>query len=143
MFYNFEPVSLQCAYPQTTVETIPASKLGYSTNNRYDGFPPLMSDGRTITASYQPQSETNKEILRQSGIQSNWQYRQYLVANADAIMKQNFQEACNDVGYVSRYPNEVVPSPPIRHNDTTYGQSDLKQLYLSREELNLKKGYSL
>jgi hypothetical protein len=141
MFYNFEPVSLQCAYPEV-VETIPATRLGYSTNNRYDGIPPMMSDGRTIVASYQPQSEIDNDIVRKSGIQSNWQYRQYLTANADSIRKENFRNACNDVGYVSRYPGEYVPSPPVRHNDETYGVSDIKQLYLSSQELNKRMGYS-
>jgi len=146
MFYNFDPVPVNCAYTPVT-ETIPQTKLGYSTNNIYPGFPPLMSDGRSIYASYQPQAEWNEEILNRNGIQTNWQYRQYLTNNANEIMYQNFQEAANDVGYFKRYTNEIVPSsthlanPYMVYDSLEGGSSDLKRDYLSREELNQRIGY--
>ena len=39
-----------------------------------------MSDGRNF-AQWQPDALVNERIQRQEGIQSNWQYRQYLQKN--------------------------------------------------------------
>ena len=57
------------AYP-TEKETLlpPPTKLGYHSNNKYAGFPPLMSDGRTITASWQPEALVNEELIKTIGI---------------------------------------------------------------------------
>ena len=52
---------------------------GYSTNNQYSEFPPMMKDGRSIVSSWQPESHINKEIKKQNNIKSNWEYpRPYL-----------------------------------------------------------------
>jgi hypothetical protein len=141
MFSNYDPQNLECAYP-VIKETIPASKLGYSTNNIYQGYPPLMNDGRSIIASFQPQGETNNKILRDNNIESNWQYRQYLQNNAKAIMEENFREASNDIGYIQRYSNEQPPKKTSTNRYEYNDKSDLKDIYLSREELNNRIGYS-
>jgi len=134
MFSNFDPMPVECAFP-IIKETVPASRLGYSTNNIYDGFPPLMNDGRSITAAFQPQSVVNDQIIVDSGIQTNWQYRKYLVDNGKKIMERNFKDACNDVGYVERYVGENVPAATTGRR-VVNNDSDLKQMYLSREQLN-------
>jgi hypothetical protein len=147
MFSNqvfYEPETFQCAYPQIK-ETIPPSNLGYHSNNKYDGFPPLMSDGRTITASWQPEGVLNKHLLKELGIQSNWEYRQYLTKNAKDIMKYNCIQASTDSGYLKRYgelDQTATYSTPYMYkgiNDKTqpngYDSSDLKDLYISREQL--------
>jgi KDO2-lipid IV(A) lauroyltransferase len=67
MFSNqqfYEPEKFECAYPKLK-ETIPQSRLGYHSNNKYDGFPPLMMDGRTITASWQPEAILNEHLLKE------------------------------------------------------------------------------
>jgi len=144
-------MSMDCAYP-IIKETIPQSRLGYSTNNRFAGFPPLMNDGRSVTASHHPQSQWNEQILQESGIRSNWQYRQYLVENGNKIMEQNFREASNDIGYIQRYSQDVVPpassisSYPVRSDlQENYGreQQTIKPLYVSHEELNQRMGYNI
>lgn len=121
-------------------------QLGYHSNNLYDNFPPLMSDGRTVIASWQPDAVANEQLLKDNNIKTNWEYRRYLQNNANSIMQQNNMSMSNDVGYVRRYDAE----PSIRnvpHNFTNtnqhrnipgYSDSDLKRLYLSREELNAK-----
>lgn len=139
MFSNFDPMTAECAFP-IVKETVPASRLGYSTNNIYDGFPPLMNDGRSITAAFQPQSVVNDQILQDSGIQTNWQYRKYLSENGKKIMERNFRDACNDVGYVERYVGESVPTATSRGN-LQNKDSDLKEMYLSREQLNSRLRY--
>lgn len=151
MFYSTSSIAspIECAYP-VIKETIPRSHLGYSTNNLYEGFPPLMSDGRSITASYQPTSVVNASFRQQNHIQSNWEYRQFLQKNGQVLLKQNFLEASNDCGYFQRNVNVNMPRPPNRpyvHKDLAenpedipfYKKSDLKELYLTREQLDSMK----
>jgi hypothetical protein len=151
----FDPLAqsenVKCAYPNCQ-ETIPRSNLGYASNNVYIGFPPLMADGRTIIASNQPESIRNRELLEASGIKSNWQYRKYLTENSREIAEQNFREASNDMGYMQRFtPNErenqtkisnvpfIYPSYLDGSQPVGYSNSDLKDLYLSREQLNARR----
>ena len=81
---HFNSHSLECAYP-IIKETIPATSLGYSTNNTYPEFPPLMSDGRPITATWQPESSINEDLIERNDIKSNWEYRKFLQKNAETI----------------------------------------------------------
>jgi hypothetical protein len=121
------------------------TELGYQSNNLYDNFPPLMSDGRTVIASYQPDAVANQQLVKDNGIQTNWEYRKFLQTNAKEIMQQNCTSMSNDIGYVRRYELEPVKNVPYsftslsqRRPETTpaYSDSDLKRMYLTREELN-------
>lgn len=153
MFSN-NAASLDYAYP-VIKETIPQSALGYHANNKYDGFPPLMSDGRSVTSTWQPESTINADLIKNNDIQSNWQYRRYLTKNAKEVMQYNFRESSNDIGYYKR-PLEVldiqsnlvsdIKNKPYTFNsvlDNTkplgYMSSDLKDTYLTREQLNSRK----
>jgi hypothetical protein len=153
MFSN-NAASLEYAYP-IIKETVPQSALGYHANNKYDGFPPLMSDGRSVTATWQPESTINADLIQSNDIQSNWQYRRYLTKNALEVMQYNFKESSNDIGYYKR-PLEVlniqsnlvsdIKNKPYTFNsvlDNTkplgYMSSDLKDSYLTREQLNSRK----
>jgi hypothetical protein len=114
-----------------------------------------MNDGRAITASWQPESIINKSIINENGIKSNWEYRRYLTSHSKEIMEYNFREASNDVGYYKRpidLPNiqsDVVSGLngiPYRFESVadkkkpfSYQTSDLKELYLSREQLDARK----
>ena len=129
----------------------PASTLGYNTNNKYDEFPPMMNDGRSLVSSWVPESQMNKTLKDENSITSNWEYRKYLTKNADSIMKQNYRESANDTGYNSA----SMPMPNIQSNEVKsfetypysftsvadinrpkgYSTSDLKQAYLTREQL--------
>lgn len=143
--FSGEPI--HCAYP-IIKETLPKSSLGYNTNNLYPEFPPLMSDSRSLIASWQPETIINNGLVRETGIKSNWEYRKYLTENAVDIMKYNMTEACNDVGYYKRYTEPPVSQLPAGHHiyksnmdNTSSGimSSDLKELYMSREQLNSRK----
>ncbi len=128
-------------------ETIPRSTLGYGTNPVYPGFPPIMMDGRAIVASDQPEAVLNNALIKELGIQSNWQYRNYLTQNASDIMRYNYRESSNDVGYFKRYQDTVkgynvpfiYPSFISQVKPDGYQTSDLKQAYLSREQLDARK----
>ena len=140
------PENLKCAYPNIQ-ETIPKSTLGYGTNPVYPGFPPIMMDGRAIVASDQPEAVLNNSLIKELGLQSNWQYRSYLTKNAEDIMRYNYRESSNDVGYFKRYqdtPKEynvpfIYPSFISEAKPNGYQNSDLKQAYLTREQLDARK----
>lgn len=140
----FQGLSLDCAYP-VIKETIPASQLGYKSNNRYDGFPPLMNDGRSINATARSETLLHNSLLKESGETNNAKYREYMVKNAMSIMENDFRNASNDVGYYERFIDEISSNQssgapytfksimddarPLGHSS-----SDLKSLYLSREQ---------
>ena len=84
----------------------------------------------------------NNQILRNNGIKSNWEYRRYLTQNAEQIMRDNFSSAANDIGY---YDNNDFSSSA--NGSGSYSaqfsapdiENDLKQMYMSREELQSKR----
>jgi hypothetical protein len=149
--FSFNSENLNCAYP-VVKETLPKSSLGYNTNTKYPIFPPLMNDGRSLIASHQPEAIINKQLIDESGMTTNWHYRKFLTSNAREIMTVNFTEACNDCGYYKRMrepsieqENARITTPHLYSSyvssEPAFGvqNSDLKQLYLSREQLNSRK----
>ena len=114
-------------------------------NNIHFNFPPIMADGRNF-ASWQPDAVINQRIQKQEQIKSNWQYRRYLQNNGTQIMNYNNLEACYDLGLdphvqTGRTPSNNVPYAFKSAFDTTtpgfgYCNSDLKNPYLTREQLN-------
>jgi len=153
MFSFLQGESMECAYP-VIKETIPQSNLGYSSNNKYPGYPPLMNDGRSIIAGSRSETLLHNSIVKDIGVVNNAQYRQYMIKNARQIMEKDFRNASNDVGYYERFvdqilqPNErtaVVGAPYLFKsvNDETkpigYSETDMKSLYLSREQLEAKR----
>lgn len=125
---------------------IPATQLGYQTNNRFPVFPPLMQDGRSIVSSWQPEAVINDRIVKNHQIQSNWQYRQFLNKNAKEILDHNFQDACNDTGFNTANMSYYSYGTPYRYGsieDRTLPlgvqNSDLKEVYLTREQLEARK----
>jgi hypothetical protein len=132
-------------------------------NNIHFNFPPIMADGRNF-ASWQPGSVINERIREESGIKSNWQYRKYLMENADQIIKYNQLGACEQSsgGVVNYGGEEKLNGSPFLYNSYLenyqvqagqvqagqvqagqvqagqpfgYENSDLKNSYLSRQQL--------
>jgi hypothetical protein len=149
--------SLESAYP-VIKESIPASHLGYKTNNRYDGFPPLMSDGRSVVAGAGSETLHHNSILKQMNSNmgsatsiNNAQYREYMVKNARKIMEADFRNASNDVGYYERFADQIrqdndgsgtpylYKSVEEKAHPLGYSESDLKSIYLTREELDARR----
>jgi hypothetical protein len=152
---NLEEIATQqIAIVHPTAEELPRSSQGYAANNIYPGFPPLMSDGRALIASWQPEAVANQSLLKSSGVASNWEYRNYLTQNAAAIMKQNFVETATDAGYYDvqgmGVKNGFVPFFSTAGKPAQYASfmqppnafgnfaSDLKADYLSREQLTAR-----
>jgi hypothetical protein len=116
-------------------------------NNIHFNFPPIMADGRNY-ADWQPGAAINERIKEQAGITSNAQYRQYLTHNATQIMQANQLEACNQCGncvYNTSNPLQPQPNVPYvfagvldRSQPFGYESSDLKNYYLSRQQLQAR-----
>ena len=111
-------------------------------NNMYYNFPPIMHDGRNY-ANWQPGAEINNNLREKQGIISNSQYRKYLIANADKIIRGNQVESFNETGLnMSNYNNDNNTNGPFIFNSAVdnrkpkgYETSDLKNIYLSRHQL--------
>jgi hypothetical protein len=117
-------------------------------NNIHFNYPPIMADGRNY-AMWQPGAVINEQIREKNNITSNSDYRQYLIRNADEVMQANLIGACdscgfnlnlisnsNDNAYSGNYPKPFLFSSPWdRSQPFGYESSDLKNLYLSRYEL--------
>jgi hypothetical protein len=91
-------------------------------NNAFH-YPAMMSDGR-INANWQPTAVLNENIRKREGIKSNWDYRIYLQKNADSIIQFDQAEACKETN-CSYSTTKIIPEEV----------SDLKEYYLSRQEL--------
>jgi hypothetical protein len=123
-------------------------KTCYSgSNNIHFNFPPIMNDGRNY-ATWQPEAIINQRIQRQEGITNNWNYRKYLQQNGTQIMNYNNVEACYELGLDPHVHTGKTPSSNVPHMfkssfDTStpgfgYCNSDLKNPYLSSEQLNAR-----
>lgn len=116
-------------------------------NNIHYNFPPIMADGRNY-ASWQPDAVINERIQKNEGINSNWNYRQYLQNHGLQIMKYNNEESCYELGLNSHISTNNTPSSNVPYTfkstfDTStpgygYCNSDLKNPYLSRQQLNAR-----
>lgn len=116
-------------------------------NNIHFDSPPIMADGRNY-ASWQPEAVVNERIQKQENIKTNWDYRQYMTNNGLTIMKYNNSEACYQLGISANSDsNDTTPSDvPYLFNSTFssgkpafgYRNSDLKQPYMSRQQLQAR-----
>jgi len=112
-------------------------------NNIHFNSPPLMSDGRNFS-SWKSSCSLDEEIKKKIKIDSNWEYRQYLTQNTNSIMKHNLKLMCDNCckcsykkgeGGIDKY---LFSSCSDNTAPFGYQQSDLKNLYLSKQELNSK-----
>jgi len=90
---------IEKAYPESPTQTMFS---GYSANNKYQNFPPLMNDARSLVGGYTPAAVINAKIIRDNGIENNTQYREFMTNNAIQIGDENRITAFNDIGYTYR-----------------------------------------
>jgi hypothetical protein len=126
-------------------------KNNYSgSHNVYFDFPPLMSDGRNF-AGWQRGAVINEDIRKNNNIASNWDYRQYLTNNAVKIIESNHLDAINEAGYSPFSPASSLGGEGSQKNTPFlfssvmdervpfgYQTSDLKEVYLSRNQLQAR-----
>jgi hypothetical protein len=123
-----------------------------------------MSDGRSIVATGKSEPLSHNALLKSTGITNNAQYRDYMIKNSRQIMMNEFRNASNDTGFSEegRFADyllaAVAPVPKAKDakqmpypgnqgtqgnqgQKITYKTSDLKEIYLSREQLVEKRNY--
>ena len=113
-------------------------------NNIHSDFPPIMSDGRNFT-NWNNGSVINEKLLIKNNILTSWDYRKYLTHNADSIIQQNQKESCDNCGTCEYNHTTTTSNMPYLYkscvdNAQPYGyiNSDLKELYLSRQQLQCR-----
>lgn len=113
-------------------------------NNYYTIEPTKEFQGISYSL-WQPEGSTNRKIQVDTGINSNWKYRQYMQKNAKEIMKFNSMQAINDSG---NNPYTVLNTNPVENTPFLYSSlhdsrspsygfrnSDLKSEYMTKEQL--------
>ena len=111
-------------------------------NNIHFDYPPLMSDGRNFS-NWNPTCAINDKLMDGQGIQTNYQYRQYLIKNADAIIQTNQVAACDQCCKCQYGKNQaknqsgkyIYSSCSDASQPFGYETSDLKNMYVSRQAL--------
>lgn len=114
-------------------------------NNKYYNFHPIMSDGRNLS-NWETSSNISNNIKKTNNIKSNWEYRNYLINNADSIIKTNQFEACGECcsnnmfnnNHTDNYTPYIYSSCSDKAKPFGYETSDLKNMYLTRQELQSK-----
>jgi hypothetical protein len=114
------------------------------TNNIHAGFPALMSDG-SWGRDWEPACANNNQLKKSAGISNNYQYRQYLMQNADAIIKKNQTNACEncctcwknfeDRNKVKCPEKHIYKSTEDNIQPFGYENSDLKNTYVTSQSL--------
>ena len=59
-----------------------------NSNNKYKNCPALMSDGRNFT-DYRPISHINNLLVANNNLENNYNYREFLIQNAELLMDNN------------------------------------------------------
>jgi hypothetical protein len=113
-------------------------------NNIHAGAPALMSDGQWAT-NWEPACAINNELKKQAGISNNYNYRQYLISNADSIIEKNqigalgnccaSWENFNDRNAIKCPTKYIFKSCSDKTQPFGYQNSDLKNLYVSSQAL--------
>jgi hypothetical protein len=105
-----------------------------------------MSDGR-VHSNWVPGAQVSEALRVREGIHSNWDYRIFLQENANEVMSYDRKQACNGCSACPYTPGSVRPSSntPFMYDGcldnrtpTGYQASDLKSLYLTREQLQCR-----
>ena len=111
-------------------------------NNNYYTIEPTQELQGIPYSLWQPDSSTNKKIQIDTGISSNWKYRQYIQKNANDIMKYNTMQSINNSGnnpytILNTQPTENTPYLYNSIHDTSkpFRNSDLKQDYMTKQQI--------
>ena len=115
----------------------------YSGSNNIDfSAPARMNDGRFFT-NYNLYYESDPSYKSSMRVTNNHNYRKYLVKNAEQIMKKNNQLSCDHCCNCESKPESILNPNKYLYKSCSdhtmpygYESSDLKNLYLSRQELN-------
>jgi hypothetical protein len=113
-------------------------------NNQTVNMPGVVSDGRLFT-NYNSDACVAESIKKMNGLKSNEEYRRFLVQNTEEIMKHNYSQMAreNTTSYSHEQFNYGQPHlyKSIQDDSKPHGYEDteVKQMYLSRQQLDDKK----
>ena len=113
-------------------------------NNIHFDSPPLMSDARHFT-NFDPNCEANNRLKKSLYLNSNYDYRQYLIRNGQSVMnsnrysclKTNINQQIGD-GQLNHKNKYLFSSVNDNNKPFGYQESDLKNVYLSRQQLQAR-----
>ena len=113
-------------------------------NNIHKNLPPLMSDSRQFT-NFDPNCEANNKLKKSLNLQTNYDYRQYLIKNGTSIIQNNNKSALltninSSIGNGSLNNHNKYIFNNVFDNNRPFGYegSDLKNIYLSRQQLQAR-----
>ena len=113
-------------------------------NNIHFNVAPMMSDGRMFTM-FNPSCNANTKLRNNLNITNNYDYRQWLMKNGDTIREKNFQLAKNENSKCIEAARNVKTNDKYlfqgcADNSKPFGyeSSDLKNLYLTRNQLKAR-----
>jgi hypothetical protein len=117
-------------------------------NNNYYTIEPTQELQGSAYSLWQPGAATNRKIIVDTGINSNWNYRKYIQKNANDIMKYNTMQAINTSGnnpYTVLNTNTVNNTPHLYSSihDTNnpphgYRASDLRKDFLTKQQIKAR-----
>lgn len=116
----------------------------------FSDFHYLMEDGRT--SCVKPICSIEADLKKRQGVSSNREYRESIVKNTEDIIRQNSLQSSvfslsnldqNIVSNAGDYPfnspaTSQIPSVREPQTKTQYEMSDLKQVYMSRQQLQAR-----
>tara|TARA_Y100000992_G_C21082829_1_gene404185 strand:+ start:255 stop:683 length:429 start_codon:yes stop_codon:yes gene_type:complete len=111
-----------------------------ATNNIHYKYPAMMDSGNLYT-DWNTACKTNNLLKEKAGITDNYEYRQWLINNSNTIIKQNQQSAMQDTcvnvfpQFTQRKSKYIFRNCNDKSKPFGYDGSDLKNMYLSREQL--------
>tara|TARA_B100000674_G_C37875840_1_gene931960 strand:- start:835 stop:1260 length:426 start_codon:yes stop_codon:yes gene_type:complete len=114
-------------------------------NNIHFEQPALMSDSRMFTY-YNSACKANEKLKSSVGIESNYEYRQYLISNGNRLRQENQERHNNTIGYISpmissnanRNEKYLYNSADDTAQPYGYENSNLKNMYLTRYQLQAR-----
>jgi|TARA_Y100000992_G_C21130039_1_gene426122 hypothetical protein len=93
-----------------------------------------------------PIDKKNKEIVELNKIETNWDYRHYLMNNAKSIMSHNKYNSCLNTGIINDITNGTKGSNPYLFNSTLdrarpfgYQTSDMKETFIYKRHGEMTK----
>tara|TARA_B100001027_G_C16233437_1_gene315807 strand:- start:100 stop:414 length:315 start_codon:yes stop_codon:yes gene_type:complete len=88
----------------------------------------------------------NSSIRKENNITTNWDYRQYLINNADKIITHNRLNSCINSGIINDPTYGIVGNPPHLFDSTLsterpfgYQTSDLKETFIFKRHTEIMK----
>jgi hypothetical protein len=120
--------------PAARVEVVAPRYVDYTAmNSVYSFVPAMMADDRSLPSTARASSAERAQFIsgQNRKITTNWEYRAELTLRGAEILDADFRNACAQAGYVSQ--------PETDNTQRLAPTTDLKQLYMSRQELDAQR----